>query len=254
MVSSPFVWGQGGRRMTPEEIARQRAIAEQQRMAGADFSPVGSIWEGLGRVGQGVMSGISQRDARRADDANRAESQALVEALLSGGQDSGPNDVLAALANPYIGDEARQIAMMQYQRMNPEPPKPTEFARLLQERGIVPGSDEYNRLYDQYIASKGDRDIVANLPGGQFFAGPTSQLKELLGGGQAQPPSAPVGELTPLDESEVSIYNTPPPQLGSDGFPINNYMTRDQYNAVVNALGAEKTAEWAARNNMRIGN
>lgn len=44
----PFLWGQGGRRLTPEEIARQRQIADA--LLAPDYSPVGHWLQGLARM------------------------------------------------------------------------------------------------------------------------------------------------------------------------------------------------------------
>lgn len=212
-VSEPFIWGEGGRRMTPEDIAIQRQIAEQQRLAGADFSPVGSVWEGLGRVGQGVMSGIGQRDVRRASEANAAESNAVLQALLSGetAAEGGIDPVMAALANPNISEQVRDLAELEYKRRNPAAPKPTEFNRLLAERGIAPGTPEYNAAYDNFIAGKSDPLITATLPGERFYSGPQSQLAQFLQGGGdpasgvgVPAPTAPVGRLTPIEGGPAS--------------------------------------------------
>lgn len=39
-TAEPFVWGDGGTRMTPEDIARRREMADALIAQGADFSPV----------------------------------------------------------------------------------------------------------------------------------------------------------------------------------------------------------------------
>lgn len=202
-----FVWGQGGRRMTPEDIAMQRQLAEQQRMAGADFSPVGSVWEGLGRVVQGYSGGLADRRATRAQDANAAESQSIAELLMGQGESAPDNNaVLQALVNPYVSDEVRQLAGMQYQRMNPDPVAPTEFARLQAERDALPVGSPQRLELDQYIAGKADPLITATLPGDRFFSGPQSQLATFLQGGA--PPVSPPDRL-PADfdfgEPEMSV-------------------------------------------------
>src|SRR3546814_20801155 len=48
-TAQPFTWGQGGQRLTPEDIALQRRLAAQQMQQGADFSPIGHWSQGLAR-------------------------------------------------------------------------------------------------------------------------------------------------------------------------------------------------------------
>lgn len=209
----PFVFGEGGRRMSPEDIAILRELSQGQMAAGADFSPVGSIWEGLGRVGQGIMGGLGERDARRAAEANAAESNDVLQALLSGetAADGGIDPVMAALANPNISDQVRGLAELEYKRRNPAAPKPTEFERMLANAGITPGTAEYIQANRNAAMAKSDPLITATLPGERFYSGPQSQLAQFLQGGGdlasgvgAPAPTAPVGRLTPIEGGPAS--------------------------------------------------
>lgn len=76
----PFTWGQGGRRMTPEEIARERQIAARQMQS--DYSPIASPWQGLARVADQLVGAFRDRDARRASDRNAAESASVADLLM----------------------------------------------------------------------------------------------------------------------------------------------------------------------------
>lgn len=102
----PFVWGKGGARLTPEQIAAQQAIAQQ--MMQSDYSPVGSVWEGLGRVTDNVVGAFKSRklekDALSANEARTAQIAALLGgtnadlAPAIGGSDS----VVSALAGDLL--------------------------------------------------------------------------------------------------------------------------------------------------------
>lgn len=75
----PFIWGQGGRRMTPEDIARERALAARQMQS--DYSPVQHWSQGLGRVADNVLGALRDRKAQKAADANAADGRRIAELL-----------------------------------------------------------------------------------------------------------------------------------------------------------------------------
>lgn len=119
-AGAPFVWGQGGARLTPDELARRQAIA--QGLMQSDYSPVGSAWEGLGRVADNWLGAIQSKKLDKQATANKAESDAVMQALLAG--NGGNGAVSAALTNPYISPEVRDFAKMEYGRLNPKPTAP----------------------------------------------------------------------------------------------------------------------------------
>ena len=49
-MKSPFVWGKGGRAMTPEEVDRERELVALARSKMGDTSPVGHWTQGATRV------------------------------------------------------------------------------------------------------------------------------------------------------------------------------------------------------------
>lgn len=74
-----FTWGKGGRRMTPEDIARERALAARQMQS--DYSPVQHWTQGLGRVADSLLGALRDRNAQKAADANSADSMRIAELL-----------------------------------------------------------------------------------------------------------------------------------------------------------------------------
>jgi len=79
-----FVWGAGGTRKTPEEIARDREIAAALLAQGVDTSPVGHWTQGAARV-VGALGGVlKERRANKASETNAKESQSRIAALLGG--------------------------------------------------------------------------------------------------------------------------------------------------------------------------
>lgn len=77
-AASPFVWGAGGARMTPDEISAERKVAQALMQQGMDYSPIQSPWQGAARVAQAMMGGL---DSARADAAARANAKAEADLL-----------------------------------------------------------------------------------------------------------------------------------------------------------------------------
>jgi muramidase (phage lysozyme) len=66
----PFLWGQGGQRRTPEQIARDREVA--QALLGIDTSPVAHPLQGAARVAQAAAGAFRNFRADQAEKANNA--------------------------------------------------------------------------------------------------------------------------------------------------------------------------------------
>lgn len=87
---APFLWGSGGRRLTPEEIAAERKGAAALGQQAMSTAPIGHWSQGLNRVLQGLMAGYDDYRASDAAKQNSTESAALVQALLGGGTAAAP--------------------------------------------------------------------------------------------------------------------------------------------------------------------
>lgn len=88
MAQGAFVWGRGGRQLTPDQIAREREMAQELAKGAMDYSPVGSPLQGLARVAQGLMAGYDMRQADAAMEKNSAYNKSLADdmaQLLAGG-------------------------------------------------------------------------------------------------------------------------------------------------------------------------
>jgi len=97
---TPFFWGAGGSRLTPEEIAAQRKVANSLLASGMDYSPIASPWQGAARIAQAVLGGIESGEAGAASKANAKESTDLIAALLGGGASTLPATVGAPVTHP----------------------------------------------------------------------------------------------------------------------------------------------------------
>lgn len=207
-TAAPFVWGRGGARMTPEQIAMQREIALRETQG--DYSPIGHWTQGLGRVLDGVSGGLRNRRIAKAEAANAAEGDAVMRVLMVGGSMPGASGgaidesgatkpanehVIAAMLNPNLPESVREFAKMQYKQMQPKPPpEPTEFERSLIASGILPGTPEWTAAFKSKVQNTLDpwTNIVV---GGNSYSGRQSMVDNALKGGG--PASAGPGGATP---------------------------------------------------------
>jgi hypothetical protein len=83
-AQSPFVWGRGGKPMTPEEIERQRELAQTLQARGSDTSPVGHWTQGAARLVDALGGVMRERRAASAESANMDREQGLLSSLLGG--------------------------------------------------------------------------------------------------------------------------------------------------------------------------
>lgn len=209
--AAPFVWGQGGARLSPEQIAREQDVAAALLASGSDTSPVGHWTQGLARSLNGLMGGIRQNRANKREEAANADRSAMIAQMLGpdnadlAGAVSSGDKVLASLAGDIM------------ERRSPKPRNPFEFEQMLEAGGYQPGTPEYQAQVRNMITAKNDPFVTATLPTGDFFAGRQSAFGDYLRGGGDQtisPSPGPVG--------------SPPPASAGPGVP---HLTVDQMGA-----------------------
>ena len=177
--ASPFVFGAGGARLTPEQMTiRQRQIA-QSRAAGMDFSPVGHWTQGLARLANAWVARDDQARLDRDIAANN-DARAQIIAALSGGKPEA-SMVAAALSDP--DPAVAGLAEKVWERQNPKTPQLTDFQQMLVAGGIQPGTPEWAAKNLARATTMADPFVTAQLPGGRFYSGPQSQFQSALTGG-----------------------------------------------------------------------
>lgn len=95
-VSNPleaFIWGAGGAKKTPEEIAREKEIAAQMLMKAGNTSPVEHWTQGAARVADALSGVIKERRANVAGEENATYNQDLITNLLGGGKPASSDAV-----------------------------------------------------------------------------------------------------------------------------------------------------------------
>src|SRR5690606_16011922 len=95
-----FIWGAGGQKMSPEQVARQREIAAALMQGGMDYSPVDHWLQGAARASQGLVGGLKDRWAGEAEQRGREGFQSQWDSVFGGGSAS---PVAAALAGSGAG-------------------------------------------------------------------------------------------------------------------------------------------------------
>lgn len=205
--AQPFVWGQGGARLSPEQVLARQEMARDQMTA--DFSPVGSIWEGLGRVVNNVTGALESRKLDKAAAGANAERTASIAQLLGQGGNPalisalGSNDpVVQALAADTYKASLKQTGaknlpdVVELQMIADDPTQTANVRKTALDR----------------ITAMNDPIVNVSL-GGRDFAGPRSLFLGKQGKG-GDPFSQPSG----------GAETAPPPPGG--------FMTLGQFDAL----------------------
>lgn len=91
-MKSPFVWGNGGRKLTPEEVDRERELVALARSKMGDTSPVGHWTQGATRVVDALGAVLREKRTNKAEAAGLAgadERIAPIIAAILAGQGGG---------------------------------------------------------------------------------------------------------------------------------------------------------------------
>ncbi|HBT37619.1 MAG TPA: hypothetical protein DEB52_16925 [Hyphomonas sp.] len=153
---SPFVWGQGGRKMTPDQVERQRELvaAAQGRMG--DTSPVGNWMQGATRVVDALGGVLRERRTDKAETEGMAGADAYIQnnpvlaSLIGGGgvaNDAGPAPLPYSTepTSPVGGGDIRSGLV---QRGLPEHIADAFVLNFQDESGLDPGINEVNPLVE----------------------------------------------------------------------------------------------------------
>ena len=100
-----FQWGANGARMTPDQIAASRRVADAMAAQAGDASPfptgtrgTGLVTQGLSRLAKGISAGLDYREADNAAAKNADDNRQMIAALLGG------NAPAQAAAAPVAAD------------------------------------------------------------------------------------------------------------------------------------------------------
>lgn len=106
-ATTPFLWGSGGRRLTPEEILMERKASTALGSEAMSTAPVGHWSQGFNRVLQGLMAGYDGYSADQASKQNGLESSQVIAQAMS-----GMNGGAAPVAAPAVAPVASTTTPM----------------------------------------------------------------------------------------------------------------------------------------------
>lgn len=115
-IEDYFVWGSGGSKLTPEQIATLQAI-EARRSNGIDVSPVGSWTQGAARVADAIAGAFRRGRLDRAEKDNSNYNTELLSGLGVGGT-AGATSAPASSGIPMSGGAGEVAATTPGQPIN----------------------------------------------------------------------------------------------------------------------------------------
>jgi hypothetical protein len=268
-TTSGFIWGRGGRRRSLEDISLERRLAQQQMLAGSDFSPVQHWTQGLARVANGLAGGFRMQQADNQAEEARTAQDAVLQALVSGGtMEGGVDPVAAALADPDLRDIG--MSALKSRTKAEDVPDIIALARIAND----PTRPEWERqTAGDQVRVRNDPQAVIPLPGGVgTYVGPQSGIAAAFG--QSPRPAAPSG---PPPEAIQELLSDPSPDairefnevfgtgqaeslIGArQGFTASSgtagpTISRAQAEAMIAEKGRAFFDGWAQRNNVTVGN
>ena len=95
-MKSPFVWGKGGRAMTPEDVERERQLVALARAKMGDTSPVGHWTQGATRVVDALGAVLREKRTNKAEAAGLAGADERIAAELAKWRGGGGGGVYAS--------------------------------------------------------------------------------------------------------------------------------------------------------------
>lgn len=153
IIETHFV-GEGGRKLTPQQMERERRLAQAMISAGVDTSPVGHWTQGMARIANALAGNIKQARADKAERAGiegaaRKLADLKLPGLVGGSTAPAPSGLppMGSLAAPSYRDAIASIESKgsgDYSAIGPTNPKLGRALGKYQimEANIVPWSKE----------------------------------------------------------------------------------------------------------------
>lgn len=168
----PFIWGKGGRRMTPEDIARERALATRQMQS--DYSPVQHWSQGLGRVADNVLGALRDRNAQKAAAANSADSMRIAELLTQPPPEAGmappvnnPGIVPVDVPPSAVAPAEAMMSADAPPSISEAPPPPGNWRETVAvdpvAQAIVSGTEEENQIARALVARPDNAPVATPM-------------------------------------------------------------------------------------------
>lgn len=141
---APFLWGNGGAMLSPEQVARDREIAAALVGNSMDYSPVDHWLQGAARAAQGLVGGLKDRWATEAETSGREGFQSRWDDVFGGGQRASPSAMQAPAQVTSVPTSADATAIRQglINRGLPDYVADAFVMNFQDESGLNPGINE----------------------------------------------------------------------------------------------------------------
>lgn len=90
-LTQPFIWSRGGAALTPEQVAREREVAEALMAGAIDTSPVGHWLQGAARMANAAVGNIRKGRADAAEKSGKEAFASRFSNIFGGGSDVSPS-------------------------------------------------------------------------------------------------------------------------------------------------------------------
>jgi hypothetical protein len=208
---------------TQQAVSQYASMPQQPVQQQAKPSMFNRVLNGLQGAGAalrddpGVFEGYQNRQAQQNQFQQRQQQEQI------------------DYARKIEDDRNNWLFQQQYKAGHPEAGT-DEFSRAMAAAGIQPGTLEYQNMARQRAMGLADPTVTTMLPGDRFYSGPRSQMGAALGGGGGgQPPTAPVGRLTPITGGAAGPASRPFASF-PDPMQAPGHMTSGRRTAEGNAL------------------
>lgn len=178
---SPFLWGAGGSKYSPEQVEQMRAMAQAEMQDATSGAPVAHWLQGLNRSLGAVTGGLRMRKADKAGAEIAAESDAVTQALLA---NPTRDSVLGAIASGKLSKGGMAVAEILAEGFKPPKPNaPPEIIELASIANDPMQPPHIRKAAADRVTALNDPLVNMPLPGGRAFVGPRSEVVPTLGGG-----------------------------------------------------------------------
>lgn len=244
---SPFIWGQGGEKLSPQQVAQQRQIAAA--LAARNSAPK-DVGEGLARVGDALLYRANMDRATQAENEGRAQVEAALAKLSSG--DPTEQDLIQAMGDSWVQNDPGASAVVQ-----------SLYGREMQQNdpmyqmGLEKSKLELDALRNPkpepgFTMLAPDEVQGLGLPPGAYQRGPDGKISDIGGSGQTinvggnnDIGTIPPGKMVTRDENGnvtgmVDIPGGPSEaeRLAAEAKAAAKDQTTDQYgNVVIDDIG-----------------
>lgn len=208
MATQPFQWGFGGQQInTPEQAARQRAIAEA--LIGQSATPGQNWTQGLADIAAALSGTILEGRVSEAEAAGRERAGGLFANLAI---DQDPNAIIAALTSPdaaWASPSQTSIAsaLLNQGLQNADPMRQLQMEKLRTE--IAGGGGPAETFFGTPLFTQdADGNLTVNQLGNQGTLNPL----ELPEGQRVAPPTTTQDtgtEIITFDRFGNELFRTP---------------------------------------------